>query len=221
MRASGLDRPLVGQYFHYVGSALTGDLGRQLPQRANRSRLVLLERLPATLSLAFAAMVLAAGDRLPARGDLRGRAPARRSRTIVRVVSQLGVSVPDFWLGILFILLFAGTLGWLPPSGYVPLTEDPVGWLSHVILPGDGGGPGLRRDPDPLRPRAVLEVPRPRTTSAPPRPRGCGTAVVVLPARAAQRDGPRRHRGRRSSRRPARRGHRHRGGLRLARRSGG
>ncbi|WP_181767845.1 ABC transporter permease [Streptomyces albidus (ex Kaewkla and Franco 2022)] len=136
--ASGLDRPLISQYFHYVGSAFTGDLGVSF-RTGEPVTLVLLERLPATLSLAFAAMVIAVVTAFPL-GVYAATHQGRISDTIVRVVSQFGVSVPDFWLGILFILLFSSTLGWLPPSGYVPLTEDPVGWLSRVIMPATAVG---------------------------------------------------------------------------------
>lgn len=136
--ASGLDRPLVSQYFHYVGSAVTGDLGVSF-RTGEPVTLVLLERLPATLSLAFAAMVIAVGIAFPL-GVYAATHQGRISDTIVRVVSQFGVSVPDFWLGILLILLFSSTLGWLPPSGYVPLTQDPLGWLSRVIMPATAVG---------------------------------------------------------------------------------
>jgi peptide/nickel transport system permease protein len=51
------------------------------------------------------------------------------------VFSQFGISIPDFWMGIMFILLFSLTLGWLPPSGYTPLTEDPVDWFSRLLMP--------------------------------------------------------------------------------------
>ncbi|QPP05924.1 ABC transporter permease [Streptomyces bathyalis] len=136
--ASGLDRPLVSQYFHYVGSALTGDLGVSF-RTGEPVTLVLLERLPATVSLAFAAMVVAVGIAFPL-GVYAAARQGKISDTIVRIVSQLGLSVPDFWLAILFVLLFSSTLGWLPPSGYVPLTEDPLGWLSRVIMPATAVG---------------------------------------------------------------------------------
>src|SRR3546814_14416410 len=64
--------------------------------------------------------------------DLRPRSPADYVAT---VVSQAGISIPDFWMAILGILVFARTLQWLPASRYVPLSEDPVGWLEHLILP--------------------------------------------------------------------------------------
>jgi peptide/nickel transport system permease protein len=54
---------------------------------------------------------------------------------VASVISQIGVSIPDFWMGILLILLFSQTLGWLPPSGYVPIWEDFGQWLRYIILP--------------------------------------------------------------------------------------
>ncbi|QDY08523.1 ABC transporter permease [Micromonospora sp. HM134] len=130
---SGLDRPLVVQYLSYVGNALTGDLGVSF-RSGQPVTTIVLERLPATLSLAVTAVLLALLVAFPL-----GVLSAVRSGSFVdhaaRVFSQFGVSVPDFWMGIMGILLFAGVLGWLPPSGYVPLTDDPVGWASHVVLP--------------------------------------------------------------------------------------
>ena len=130
---AGLDQPLVAQYFNYLGRALTGDLGVSF--RSGRPvTSIVLERLPATLSLAVTAVVFATLIAVPL-----GVLSAIRSGSFVdhaaRVFSQIGVSVPDFWMGIMGILLFAGVLGWLPPSGYVALTEDPAGWASHVALP--------------------------------------------------------------------------------------
>ncbi len=132
--ASGLDEPIFQQFFGYVGSAFTGDLGVSF-RTGDPVTATLLERLPATVSLAFVGIVIAAVIALPA-GIWSALHEGRLSDAIVRVTSQFGVSIPDFWMGILLIALFSSTLGWLPTSGYRPLLDDPGGWLRHVILPG-------------------------------------------------------------------------------------
>jgi peptide/nickel transport system permease protein len=131
--ASGLDRPLIVQFFSYAGSALTGDLGVSF-RNGDPVTATLLERLPATISLAAVGIVIALLIAIPA-GVWSALHEGKISDGIVRVTSQFGVSVPDFWMGILLIGLFASALGWLPTSGYRPLFEDPVGWLRHIILP--------------------------------------------------------------------------------------
>jgi peptide/nickel transport system permease protein len=133
-QASGLDRPIVVQFFHYLGSALTGDLGVSF-RNGDPVAQVLVDRLPATVSLAVVGIVIALLIALPA-GIWAALRQGRISDAIVRVTSQFGVSVPDFWLGILLIALFATTLGWFPTSGYRPLLSDPGGWLAHIVLPG-------------------------------------------------------------------------------------
>jgi peptide/nickel transport system permease protein len=132
--ASGLDRPIVAQFLGYVASAARGDLGVSF-RNGDPVAQLLLERLPATASLALVGIVIALLIALPA-GIWSALREGRVSDVIVRVTSQFGVSVPDFWLGILLITLFATTLGWLPTSGYRPLFSDPSGWLSHIVLPG-------------------------------------------------------------------------------------
>ena len=131
--ASGLDRPIIEQFFGYLGSAVTGDLGVSF-RNGDPVTVTLLERLPATISLGVAGIVIALLIAVPA-GIWSALREGRTSDTIVRVTSQFGVSVPDFWMGILLIALFATTLGWLPTSGYRPLFEDPAGWLRHLVLP--------------------------------------------------------------------------------------
>ena len=131
--ASGLDRPIVSQFFGYVGSALTGDLGVSF-RNGNPVTVTLMERLPATVSLGLAGILIALAIALPA-GIFAALREGRISDAIVRVTSQFGVSIPDFWMAILLIALFSTTLGWLPTSGYRPLFEDPVGWLRHIALP--------------------------------------------------------------------------------------
>lgn len=138
MERSGLDRPLIVQFFSYLGGVFTGDLGVSF--RSGRSVTdLLMQRLPATVSLAFVAIGIGLLIAVPA-GIYSALREGKASDAIVRVTSQFGVSVPDFWLGVLLILLFSATLGWLPSSRYVALAEDPVGWARHVILPGATSG---------------------------------------------------------------------------------
>jgi peptide/nickel transport system permease protein len=132
--ASGLDRPLIQQFLSYAGSAVTGDLGVSF-RNGNPVTLTLLDRLPATVSLAVVGIVIALLISIPA-GIWAALHEGRLSDAVVRVGSQFGVSIPDFWMGILLIGLFAATLRWLPTSGYQPLMTNPAGWLRHVILPG-------------------------------------------------------------------------------------
>lgn len=131
--ASGLDRPLAEQFFSYVGHALTGDLGVSF-RSGQPVTVLLLERLPATISLALVGVLIALLIALPA-GIWAGLREGRLSDGIVRITSQFGVSIPDFWMGLLLITLFSATLGWLPPSGYAALGDDPGNWARRVILP--------------------------------------------------------------------------------------
>lgn len=130
---SGLDRPLVVQYFSWLGGALTGDLGVSF--RSGRSvTATIMGRLPATLTLAGAALVIGLVIALPL-GVISAMRQGTKTDYAATVFSQLGISIPDFWMGIMLILLFSLTLGWLPPSGYVPLSESPVDWLRHLVMP--------------------------------------------------------------------------------------
>jgi peptide/nickel transport system permease protein len=132
--ASGLDRPLIEQFFGYIGSAVTGDLGVSF-RNGEAVTVTLLQRLPATISLAVAGLVVALAISILA-GIYSALREGKVSDVIVRLTSQFGVSIPDFWLGMLLISLFSVTLGWLPASGYVAFTTDPGGWLRQVALPG-------------------------------------------------------------------------------------
>jgi peptide/nickel transport system permease protein len=130
---SGLDLPLVQQFFTWFGSALTGDLGVSFRSGEPVTALI-LERLPATLTLAFASILIALLIAVPL-GTISALRPRSAVDRVATVFSQFGISVPDFWMAIVLILVFAGTLGWLPSGGYVPITEDPVEWLQRLILP--------------------------------------------------------------------------------------
>jgi peptide/nickel transport system permease protein len=129
----GLDRPLVEQYFSWLQGAVTGDLGVSFRNGQPVTALI-VERLPATLTLATAAVVIALVIALPA-----GLISAVRSGTpldyTVATASQIGISLPDFWAGVMYILLFSLTLGWLPSSGFQPIEAGIGPWARHLILP--------------------------------------------------------------------------------------
>ncbi|CAN5756564.1 hypothetical protein BH24ACT5_BH24ACT5_29520 [soil metagenome] len=95
---------------------------------------LVLERLPATLSLAIAALVIALVIAIPA-GLFSAVKSGSKLDYTVTAASQFGVSVPDFWAAIMYILLFVLALEWLPPSGYVSPFESFFGWLEHLVLP--------------------------------------------------------------------------------------
>jgi peptide/nickel transport system permease protein len=133
-RQMGLDRPLPVQYVDWIGGiVLRGDFGDSLISRQPIAGEV-ARRVPATLTLAFAALFVGLAIASRPASSRRSRPGGRRDLG-VSVLSQLGVSVPDFWMGILLILLFAETLGWLPSSGYRPLAEGFGPWARHLVLP--------------------------------------------------------------------------------------
>jgi peptide/nickel transport system permease protein len=130
---SGLDRPLPIQYVDYVAGALTGDLGVSFRSGQPVSQIV-MERLPATAALATFAIIFALLIAFPL-GLLSAVKNGSPVDHATRVFSQFGVSVPDFWMGIMAIIVFAGMLGWLPPSGYTAFADDPVDWFKHLVMP--------------------------------------------------------------------------------------
>ena len=129
----GLDRPFLVQYGDWLWNVLQGDFGRSLVTRQEVAPQI-AQRLPATLQLAAAALFVGMAIAFPA-GIISALKPGSKTDIFASIISQVGVSIPDFWMGIMLILLFSLTLNWLPSRGYTPLTEDPKGWLLHIILP--------------------------------------------------------------------------------------
>ncbi len=130
---AGLDQPLVVQYFDWVAGALTGDLGVSF--RSGRPvTVMILERLPATLSLAGGAIVVALVIAFPL-GVISAIRSGSKLDYAATGFSQAGISIPDFWMGILFILFFSLQLDLLPPSGYTSILSDPWGWFTHLLMP--------------------------------------------------------------------------------------
>ncbi|MFW5641388.1 MAG: ABC transporter permease [Roseicyclus sp.] len=121
----GLDRPIGVQFVDYVRDVAVLDFGDSLWQRRPVMEII-VERAPATLMLTFAAIGLAVALSVPL-GVVAALRPEGVLDRIVVLISLAGLSIPQFWLGLLFIVLFSVTLGWLPTSG--------SGSLAHFVLP--------------------------------------------------------------------------------------
>jgi peptide/nickel transport system permease protein len=128
-----LDQPIPIQYFYWVKGVLTGDLGESMRIKKPVRELI-LEKLPVTLQLAAMAIVIALTI-----GVSAGIVSAVKKGTVwdyaANVFALWGLSTPNFWLGIMLIFLFSVELGWLPASGYVPVTEDWRQSLASTIMP--------------------------------------------------------------------------------------
>ncbi len=128
-----LDRPLPEQYARWLWRALHGDLGFSWRIREPVAVLI-LQKLPVTLQLGGMAFVIACCIGVPL-GVLSAVYKGRWPDVLVNAVALAGISTPNFWLGIMLILLISVNLGWLPPSGYVPFFEDPWQSLKTTIMP--------------------------------------------------------------------------------------
>lgn len=129
----GLDRPLVIQYFVWLGRVVRGDLGRSLVDRTSVLDQIRL-RLPATIELAIGAFLIALLIAIPA-GVLSAMRRGSAVDHASTVLALGGLSLPSFWLAMLLIIVFAVKLQWLPASGYVPFFENPRANLTAMILP--------------------------------------------------------------------------------------
>jgi peptide/nickel transport system permease protein len=137
----GLNDSIVVQYFRWAGLAVRGDLGESIRTRQPVAATV-AAKLPITIELACLSVLVAVAIALPA-GVL---AAVRRNSVwdlLASGASLCGLSVPNFWLGIMLILLVSVRLGWLPASGFVPLAEDPLGNLTRMLMPALVLGTGL------------------------------------------------------------------------------
>ena len=127
----GLDRPVYEQYFHFLANAARGDLGNSFVFGEPALKLI-LQRMPATLELAFAAFILAIVFGIPL-GMYAGLKPDSPASRAIMAGSILGFSLPTFWVGLMLIMVFAVMLGWLPSTG----RGDFMTWdgLRHLALP--------------------------------------------------------------------------------------
>lgn len=133
----GLDRPLATQYITWLGDAVRGDFGESYFQHAPVSS-VLWSHAIVTATIAIPAILIAIVLGVGA-GVISATAAGSPSRwgldAGVTFLSTLGMSIPEFWLAMLMILLFSVELGWFPPLGYVLPWQSPVTWLRDVVLP--------------------------------------------------------------------------------------
>lgn len=128
-----LDRPLPIRYLDWLGHAVTGDLGRSFRQ-PTQVREAVLARLPVTLELTAFAILLAVLVAVPF-GTLAAVRAGGRIDMAVSAIAAFDLSIPNFFLGILLIYLFALRLHWLPSAGYVTATSDLLGNLKLMLLP--------------------------------------------------------------------------------------
>lgn len=141
IRAFGLDKPVWEQYWLFLVKALSGDLGNSFVFNQPALTLI-LQRMPATLELAFTALLLALVIGIPL-GVYAGLRPKGLLSRSIMTFSILGFSLPTFWIGLVMILLFSVKLGWLPASGRgatadlfgVPVSFLTRDGLAHLILP--------------------------------------------------------------------------------------
>ncbi|MEE6282883.1 ABC transporter permease [Georgenia sp. MJ170] len=129
----GLDRPLPVQYFDWVTGMLRGDLGTSFRTGEPVTEL-LLARLPVSVPLALAGMVLALVVALPV-GTYAATRSGTRMGAFVTMMSQVGIAVPVFWAGVLLSLFFGVHLGWLPTGGWVAWSTSVSGAIWSLVLP--------------------------------------------------------------------------------------
>jgi len=128
----GIDRPLPEQYLSWVSGAVRGDLGQSWTLGESVGR-ILSGRLPVTLSMVILATVIIGivsallGIMAAVRGGWADR--------VIQVISVVGFSLPNFWLGLILVVVFALNLRWLPATGYTDFTTSPTGWLASLALP--------------------------------------------------------------------------------------
>jgi peptide/nickel transport system permease protein len=137
----GLNESLPVQYAKWIGNAVQGDLGESTRTGLDVSGII-VAKLPITLELALLSVLIGIAIGIPAgivAAVWRGKPPDYVSSS----VALFGLSVPNFWLGLMLILIFSIYLGVLPASGYTPFTENPIENLQKMVLPAFTLGSGL------------------------------------------------------------------------------
>lgn len=128
----GIDRPLHEQYLSWVSGAVRGDLGQSWTLGESVAR-ILSGRLPVTLSMVILATAIIGivSSLLGIMAAVRGGWADR----VIQLISVVGFSLPNFWLGLILVVVFALNLRWLPATGYTDFLTSPTGWLASLTLP--------------------------------------------------------------------------------------
>jgi peptide/nickel transport system permease protein len=129
----GLDQPYPIQYMRWVSHVMEGDFGKSIRNGAPVKNEI-LARLPATLQLGVAALILSMAIALPL-GILSAVFRRTPLGFFATAFSQIGIAVPGFFVGLVFIYVFALSLRWFPPGSYTAFVDDPGQWLRRLILP--------------------------------------------------------------------------------------
>jgi peptide/nickel transport system permease protein len=129
----GLDKPVIVQYFDWLGGVLKGDLGESIQTQQPVSTMI-KQKLPITLNLAILALIISAilG---PTFGTIAAVRRGKWQDTTLSVLANLGITLPVFWVGIVLIYVFAYKLGWLPTYGYTSPTKDFWLHIKMLIMP--------------------------------------------------------------------------------------
>lgn len=152
----GLNEPLYIQYFQWLGNMLVLDLGKDFNSGRPVAQLV-ADRFIVTATLAFFAMVISLAIAFPAGiiSSIHQNTPTDYGAIIFALI---GVSMPNFWLGLMLIIIFGLHVGWLPTHGYQNILADPIGGLQHIILPAIALGTALAAVVTRMLRSSMLEV---------------------------------------------------------------
>ncbi|MFH0411353.1 ABC transporter permease [Corynebacterium sp. L4756] len=129
----GLDRPLITQYAEWMGGLLTGNFGTSLASQQDITVQV-LDRAQVSLILVSCALILALAIAIPV-GMWTATKRTQLDATIVTALTQVGIAIPNFLVGIVLIAFFSINLGWLPANGWVPPNQGFADFLAHLIMP--------------------------------------------------------------------------------------
>lgn len=132
-RELNLDKPVILRYFFWIGNLIKGDLGQSTGYKKPVAE-VIISSLPPTISITLLSVLLTTLISFPL-GIISGQKHNKFLDHLITSISQIGLIIPGFWLGILLLLVFSVRFNLLPSGGYVPMSRDVLGWLKSVILP--------------------------------------------------------------------------------------